>query len=155
MQIDVVLFVQQCCIIFTTTNQEKTGERRENWMSHLAIFGDFFREKRLSLKLTLREFCRKYDLDPGNISKLERGILQPPESESILEKYAEYLNIEKHSEDWYKFFDLASTCNGTIPSDVMSDEELVKRLPLVFRTLRGQKVPEDKLDELAEKIRRT
>jgi len=28
-------------------------------------------------------------------------------------------------------------------------------LPLVFRTLRGQKVPKEQLDELAELIRRT
>lgn len=36
----------------------------------------------------------------------------------------------------------------------MADEQLVRRLPLVFRTLRGQKVSEKDLDTLVEKIRK-
>ena len=31
-------------------------------------FGNFFKQKRISLGLTLREFCRINELDPGNIS---------------------------------------------------------------------------------------
>ena len=39
--------------------------------------------------------------------------------------------------------------------DFFGDEELVKKLPLDFRALRGQQISGDKLDELAELIRRT
>jgi len=61
----------------------------------------------------------------------------------------------KYTDDWYNFFDYAAASTGRIPPDVMSDEELVKRLPVVFRTLRGQKLPIEKLGDLAELIRRT
>jgi len=119
-----------------------------------ALFGQFFKEIRQRNGLALRQFCLEYGLDPGNISKIERGLNPPPSSTDILEKYASYLKIEKGSDDWYNFFDYAAACAGKIPPDVMSDEELVNKLPLVFRTLRGQKVPAEQLKDLAEHIRR-
>lgn len=42
------------------------------------LFGDFFKEKRIQKGFTLRGFCKAHGLDPGNISKLERGMLPPP-----------------------------------------------------------------------------
>lgn len=117
-------------------------------------FGGFFKQKRLELGVSLRQFCLEHQLDPGNISKLERGILSPPSSREILEKYASYLGIEKSSNDWYTFFDLAAAGAGKIPEDVMQDEELVKKLPIIFRTLRGKQPTVAELNELAELIRR-
>jgi hypothetical protein len=48
--------------------------------------------------------------------------------------------------------DLAAVARRHIPAHIMADENLVRRLPLVFRTLRGQKV-EDNLDALRNKLR--
>ena len=124
-------------------------------MSTCSVFGQFFKEMRLKTGLSLRQFCLDHGLDPGNISKLERGLASPPQSKEKLEEYARYLGIEKDTDDWYNFFDYAAASTGRIPPDVMSDEELVKRLPAVFRTLRGQKLPIEKLGDLAELIRRT
>lgn len=124
-------------------------------MSTCSVFGQFFKEMRLKTGLSLRQFCLDHGLDPGNISKIERGLASPPQSKEKLEEYARYLGIVKDSDDWYNFFDYAAASTGRIPPDVMSDEELVKRLPAVFRTLRGQKLPIEKLGDLAELIRRT
>lgn len=121
----------------------------------LEAFGNFFKKMRKGTDLTLRQFCKDNEFDPGNLSKLERGLATPPQSHDILEKYAKALNIQKNSDDWYTFFDLASACSGRIPPDVMSDADLVKKLPLVFRTLRGQQIDEEKLDELADVIRKS
>lgn len=118
-------------------------------------FGKFFKNMRLRTGLTLRNFCFTFSLDPGNLSKLERGLVPPPASREKLEKYASYLELKEGTDEWYEFFDLAAACTGRIPADVMSDSRLVEKLPLVFRTLRGQKVSEDQLDELAELIRKT
>ena len=124
-------------------------------MEHPSAFGRFFKKARLGKGLTLREFCFKYNLDPGNISKLERGILPPPQSRKKLEEYVSHLQIAQGSDEWYEFFDLAAAEIGKIPRDLLEDKELVEKLPVIFRTLRGQKVSEEKLDELAELIRRT
>jgi transcriptional regulator with XRE-family HTH domain len=124
-------------------------------MPKVARFGTFFKSSRLANKLGLREFCQKYGLDAGNISKLERGVLPPPSSQKKLEEYAGYLAINEGSDDWYEFFDLAASESGKIPSDLMLDERLVEKLPVFFRTIRGQKVPEEKLDELIKLVRGT
>ena len=123
-------------------------------MTREVSFGQFFKKIREKRGISLRKFCNEHGLDPGNISKLERGILQAPQSREKLEEYARYFKIPKGSDDWYEFFDLASAEAGRVPPDIMKDAQLVKRLPLFFRTIRGQKVPKEKLRELAEMIRR-
>ncbi len=117
-------------------------------------FGQFFKKMREKRGLSLRQFCVNNNVDPGNISKLERGLMSPPQSREKLEQYASFLKIRKGSPDWYEFFDLAAADSGKIPADIMSDENLMKKLPLVFRTIRAQKVSKEKLEEIAEVIRK-
>jgi transcriptional regulator with XRE-family HTH domain len=117
-------------------------------------FGEFFKELRIRKGVTLREFCQKYDLDPGNISKLERGGLQPPQDMQKLRDYAHYLGVKEGSPDWHNFVDLASTGAGVIPQDILDDQELVKRLPVLFRTLRRRKLTKESLKELIEKLKK-
>jgi transcriptional regulator with XRE-family HTH domain len=119
------------------------------------VFGDFFKKKRIEKGLTLRSFCLINGFDPGNISKLERGLLAPPNSRDKLEEYAKALNLKPGSEDWVEFFDRAAACKGEIPLEIMSDAKLVQKLPLIFRTIRGTKVTDKQLGELAELIRKS
>lgn len=120
----------------------------------MASFGEFFKAMRAKHGFSLREFCLDNQLDPGNISRLERGLMQPPEAREKLEQYASALKIKKGTDDWYDFFDLAAAERGKIPDDVMSNEAVVEQLPVLFRTLRGQRVNPRLLDELVEKIRK-
>jgi transcriptional regulator with XRE-family HTH domain len=118
------------------------------------LFGEFFKKKRMEMGKTLRQFCLENSLDPGNISKLERGVLPPPQTEEKLEHYAKCLKIKKGSDDWYEFFDLAHASAGRIPEEILSDEEALSKLPLVFRTLRGQKLNKEQLSKLAKEIKK-
>lgn len=117
-------------------------------------FGAFFRECRVRQGVTLRAFCRKHGLDAANISRLERGQVQPPTSREKLEEYAEALGLERESDEWTEFLDLAAVSSGRLPEDILSDEELLPKLPLVFRTLRGDKVTREELDALIERVRK-
>ena len=119
------------------------------------LFGDFFKEKRIQKGLTLRGFCKAHGLDPGNISKLERGMLPPPESKEKLEEYASYLGLKKGTDDWYQFFDFAAASKGIIPGELMDNEELVRSLPLIFRTFRNKEISKRQVDDLIEKLKRT
>ncbi len=123
-------------------------------MPTAARFGKFFKERRIALSLTLREFCRNNGLDPGNISRLERGLLSPPQGRETLEHYAKLLKLKKGSDEWYTYFDFAAAENGRIPAELLEDEELLEKLPILFRTLRGQKVPDEQLDDLVRKLRK-
>lgn len=117
-------------------------------------FGEYFRELRARSHVPLRQFCIANGYDPGNISRLERGLLPPPTADKKLRDYARALKIKKGSDEWITFFDLAAVARREIPDDIMADEDLVKRLPLVFRTLRGQKVDEKNRDALVDRVRR-
>jgi len=119
-------------VIIIQQKEEKGGE---NMVSNKA-FGEFFKKKRLELRLTLREFCKRNNFDPGNISKIERGLLPPPHSDEKRRQYAKALKIKEGTDDWLTFFDLAAVCSGSLPSDIAEDEEVIKALPLLFRSIR-------------------
>jgi transcriptional regulator with XRE-family HTH domain len=118
------------------------------------IFGEYFRKRRLKIGMTLRQFCLENGLDAGNISKIERGILPPPQSREKLEKYAQFLGIEEGSDEWLDFFDIARTDLGRIPEEILADKDIVAHLPLVFRTLKGQKLTGEQLEKLARELKR-
>lgn len=120
-----------------------------------ARFGNLLESFRKEHRITLREFCRRADADPGNISKMERGVWPPPQDHEILERYAKALGIKAGTDDWYKFFDYAAADRGIVPQDLMEDTEVVKMLPVFFRTLRGQKPTESEMRSLVDKIRKS
>ena len=115
-------------------------------------FGEFFKEKRMNLGLTLRQFCEKHNLDAGNMSKMERGISQPPKSDELLKKYAKLLKLEEGSDDWYLFFDLAAAETGRLPKELV-EKDIIARMPVLFRTIRRKKLSKDKLDKLIKLIK--
>lgn len=118
-------------------------------------FGQLLKRHRLAAGKTLREFCLEHGFDPGNYSRMERGLFPPPQSHELLERYANALGIQPATDDWLEFFDTAAIERGQIPTDLMSDAEVVRKLPVLFRTMRARQVSPDKLDELIEKIRRS
>lgn len=122
-------------------------------MTPTNAFGEFLKKRRTALGLTLRRFAIQHGFDAGNLSRIERGLLPPPSSREILERYALALQLSEGSDEWLEFFDLAAIQAGRLPQG-LPEEALVAKLPIFFRTLRGQRVPEDKLDELVAIIRK-
>lgn len=118
-------------------------------------FGELFKRHRLSTGQTLRGFCIRNGFDAGNISKMERGLLPPPQSEEKLRKYAEALKIPEGSEQFRDFIDLGLSCAGQLSKDILADEELVSKLPALLRTVSGKKLTTAELDQLIDEIRRT
>jgi transcriptional regulator with XRE-family HTH domain len=116
-------------------------------------FASFFQELRKSKRVTLRAFCITANADPGNISRMERNAIPPPQDHGILSRYASALDLKEGSDDWYLFFDLAAADRGMVPKDIMDNDALVRELPAFFRTLRGQKPTETELKKVVGKIR--
>lgn len=113
-------------------------------------FGEYFKKRRIELRKTLRGFCREHNLDPGNISKLERGRASAPNNEATIFKYASYLNLP--TDDYEVFRDLAAISAARIPKD-LTDAELAKRLPVLFKVLRNKEVTEADLRAFVEIVR--
>ena len=122
--------------------------------AYCAEFGRWFKERRRNLGVTLRAFCRVHGLDHGNMSKIERGLLKPPTGQK-LEEYLSYLGIEPETDEWYQFRDVAHACAGEVPETIMRDEELVKKLPMVFRTMARQNPSDEHLQRLVEILRKS
>jgi len=120
-------------------------------MGEKRTFGQVFKEKRMALGMTLREFCEKHELDPGNISKLERDRVKPPKEEKLKE-YAKYLELEKGSDAWYEFFDLAVAATGQLPKELL-EKDLVEKLPILLRTLRGNKLTEEQMEDFIKYLK--
>lgn len=116
-------------------------------------FGEFFKSKRIEKDLTLREFCEKFEFDPGNISKLERGVLPAPLGEDKLKKYAKALGIKLGTDDYVEFFDLAAASAKNFSVKNITNEDLLKRLPVLFRTLDKKDLTEDRLNRIIEIIK--
>ncbi|MFH2031807.1 MAG: hypothetical protein ABIJ40_14505 [Bacteroidota bacterium] len=118
-------------------------------------FGMLIKNKRIELNYSLREFCIKFKHDPSNWSKVERDLLYPPDDEDTLRIWAEQLNIVFGSKEWFEFYDMAFLSRKKIPKDLLSDDEVIEKLPLFFRTLRGQKPSEEELKSLADLLKKS
>lgn len=117
------------------------------------LFGDLVAARRQELRLTLRKFAALAQMDAGNLSRIERGVAAPPQAEEVLARMADALALAPGTPERERFVDFAVTANGRIPTDLMADDEVMASLPLLFRTLRGAPLTEEKLKRLVDAIR--
>ena len=116
-------------------------------------FGELFKKLRLRLGLTLRQFCEENGFDPGNISKLERGLLPAPQLERKLRSYTKALSIRPGDDEYIEFFDLAAVSNKNFTIKNIEDQELLNKLPVLFRTLDKEGLTEEKLEKIIEIVK--
>ena len=116
-------------------------------------FGDLVKDLRIAQKKTLRQFCMENSHDPSNWSKIERNINPPPKDRETLSRWAGDLGLRKESDEWKDFMMKADISRGEIPQEVLSDEKLLTRLPVFFRTVSGAPLTDEKLDRLMAHIK--
>jgi len=116
-------------------------------------FAESVRSRRVKLRMTLRDFCRACELDPSNWSKVERSLASPPKEPSVLQRIAKALGYDKNSAESMNLADLSAISQGMIPHTIMKDAQLVAKLPMFFRSVRGDKHTHGELRSLAEIIR--
>jgi transcriptional regulator with XRE-family HTH domain len=118
------------------------------------MFGEYVKKRRLEKDLTLREFCRRLEEDASNWSKVERGMMGPPQDPGKLKKIAAILGIPEGGKEWDELVDTAKVAAGGIPEYIMSDKEIVNALPVFFRTIGSVKPTKEELEKLIETIKR-
>jgi transcriptional regulator with XRE-family HTH domain len=118
------------------------------------MFGDFIKEKRINKGISLREFCKRLEIDASNWSKIERGLLAPPQDQERLKGIAQVLGIKFGSALWKDMKDKANIDAGIIPEDILSDEKVLNSLPIFFRTIRSEKPTPEDLDKLIDMIKK-
>ena len=88
----------------------------------MATFGEMLREKRKALRLGLREFAQRAELDAGNLSKIERGRLGAPQTTSTLDRICLALELDLDGDEAVALRDQSAAENGQIPEEISSDE---------------------------------
>ncbi len=119
----------------------------------MATFGEMLREKRKELRLGLREFAQRAELDPGNLSKIERGRLGAPQTASTLDRICLALELDLDGNEAVALRDQAAAENGQIPEEILSDETVMARMPVLLRTVHNKQLGPEQLDRLIEMIK--
>ena len=119
----------------------------------MSIFGDQLRKRRQELRLGLREFALRAGMDPGNLSKIERGRLSAPQSDEVLERICLALEYELESDGAQALRDLAASETGRIPPEILDDQEVMARMPVLLRTIHNKQLSPVELDRLIEMIK--
>jgi transcriptional regulator with XRE-family HTH domain len=117
-------------------------------------FGEYLKRLRLERQITLRAFSEAVGVDPANYSKQERGLLAPPDSDERLLRYETALHLQVGGAESRELRRLAALGRGQVPPAVLADEELVAKLPALFRTLEGDPVDDPTLDDLVAALRK-
>jgi transcriptional regulator with XRE-family HTH domain len=118
------------------------------------MFGEFIKSRRIEKEISLRKYCQLTGFDASNWSKVERGLLKPPQAEGKLKKIANVLKIEVNSREWEEMKDKARVDAGIIPQDILNDKKIVNSLPMFFRTIRSEKPSSKDLDKLIAIIKK-
>lgn len=118
------------------------------------MFGEIVKARRVELGMTLREFCRRLGEDPSNWSKVERGILNPPQRRGKLRRIAGVLDIREGSGDWEALIDAAAVDAGDIPIYVRENREIYNTLPAFFRTIGGVRPTAAEMRQMIDRLRK-
>lgn len=115
-------------------------------------FGDLVQKRRAELRLTLRDFAIRVDMDPGNLSRIERGRASPPQDAAILERLVDALELTATPRG-QELIDIAATQNGRIPHDILSNDEVMSALPILLRTVNNKQLDGSQVEKLVEIIK--
>lgn len=119
----------------------------------MSAFGQLIKTRREELRLGLREAAERAGIDPGNLSKIERGRVNPPQDEDMLNRLCRALEYDLAAEEATRLRDTAFAENGRFAPDILSDAAVARRLPLLLRTVHNKQLSEEQLDNLIERMR--
>jgi transcriptional regulator with XRE-family HTH domain len=108
-------------------------------------FGEYIKELRISSGLTLRDFSKKMELDAGNWSRVERGILLPPKANKFFTKLQKLLGLEKGVLE-----DLKALADSFRMTHKFKDSEIMEHMPVLFRRANGDEPTDKEIEHLVE-----
>jgi transcriptional regulator with XRE-family HTH domain len=119
------------------------------------IFGEFIRSNRIARNLSARDVASGAEMLPSNFSKMEHGVLRPPQDGVKQKRIASALGLNPGSEEEGRFFDLAAKANHSTPADVADIISREDTLPLLLRTIGNKRLGRKEIEELVALVRDT
>ena len=125
-------------------------------MSRIArtTFGQMLKKLRLEdASIGLRAFAAMIEMQPSNLSNVERDRTAPPASREVIDRICDALGLADSDPRRDKLFDLAAKSAKRIPADVAEVVREQPGIPVLVRTVANKQLSETKLRELAEYIK--
>ena len=116
------------------------------------VFGEFIREKRLALGVSMRSFAREVGTQPSNYCNMENGVLTPPSADGV-ERIAAALQLEPATTEYVRLLDLAAEARQEVPADIAKMVRERELIPALLRTVESERVSEDRLRGIIEDLR--
>jgi transcriptional regulator with XRE-family HTH domain len=113
-------------------------------------FGSNFKRLRLAVSDSLTDFCNRNNYHSGNISKLERGIINAPSSKETIYKYAKALKLKKNSTEFKTFVALSTNANNWYLIENIKDEELLNLTIKLLSMLDNKSTTKRKIEKLID-----
>lgn len=130
----------------TENDQEQVDDPMET-------FGTRLRAMRLAAGLSLPKFCRQTGLDSGNYSRIERGLIRPPQDHGKMEPIRAALGLGPEDDDWAYLLLLADMEWDALPRRLLKDERIRPLLPALLQELAGGRLTERRVEALTALIR--
>ena len=113
-------------------------------------FGEYVKQRRESMKMTMRDFAEKVQISPAYLCDIEKGNRKPPEK--YLEKFAEVLQITD-AEELNAFYDSAGTSKNGQHSDINTYIDGIPSARVALRTARDKHYTEEDWLRIVEIIK--
>ena len=118
-------------------------------MKNMSVFGDFINNQLMDKNMSLRALSRATGIDVSNLSKMERGIIYPPQKAETLQKIADGLCLT--DDEKKNLFGLASLVNGKFPDD-LKEIKKNKTIPLLLRAIDNKKLTDEQIEKLIQVV---
>lgn len=116
-------------------------------------FGQLLKKIRIEkANIGLRRFAELVEIQPSNLSNMERGKIPPPANSKTIKCICDTLGLSKSDSLRSQLFDLAAHKSNRIPADVADIVKQNAGVPVLVRTVNNKQLSEDKLRELATYI---
>jgi len=118
-----------------------------------AAFGTYLKSLRKASGKAARIVALEAGMQPSNYSRLEYGVINPPQIKAKLDRLARAVGIIDNEAEMARFYDLAAMANQSIPldlADIISKDDAV---PLMLRTLGNKRLTKQEVEEIVRLVR--
>lgn len=116
-------------------------------------FGQLLKKIRVEeANIGLRNFAEMVELQPSNLSNIERGKIAPPANKGTLDRICDTLGLSPADPRRAELFDLAAEDSKRIPADIATAIKENQGVPVLVRTVANKQLSDEKLRELAKYI---
>jgi hypothetical protein len=91
--------------------------------------------------------------EASNYSKIERGLAAAPHDHAKLEPLREALGLLENSQEWRELLRLADLSRSAIPRTILSDPQVMAKMPALMRRLDGEVMTDQQIEDLVRLIR--